>query len=607
MEHIPKYRIEKNSQNDTYTLVIYLNDRLTEFSSDFDSRPSEKKDILSTARQILRERYPNIKVTMVKVVLGGMVVSAIPLASNTSPVHAAEPTLTTTQVAESSQVYYYVSSGDTLWNISKKFNTSLDNIKKANNLTSDALKINQRLIIPKAFHTVKTGDYLTVLAKQYGVTVNAIKEVNNMASDATRLGQTLIIPVLMGGEASVATPTPAPTQTASTYTVVAGDSLWGIAQKFNTSVSALKSTNKLTSESLQIGQRLTIPTGGDVATSPTTEPVPAPAPSGTVTTHTVAAGDTLWGVANRYGTTVSALRQANQLTNDVLRIGQTLEIPKASVATPSTDTPAPAPAPTTEVQRATFTYSVQSGDSLSGIAGRFGVTVDVIRTANGLTSDIIRTGQLLTIPNGTNAPTQTPTAQNTITFTTHSVVSGDNIWNLSVKYGIPQTELLRANNLTTSSTLSIAQKLTIPVHNIAVKEVASESHGEYMDWWTEAQYVFPINKTAKVTDFATGKSFYIQRTIGANHADSETLTVTDSTIAKSIWGGFSWTPRAVVLDIDGRKVAASMSFMPHDVEYIKDNGITGHFDVYFGNSTRHIDGKSDPYHQAQVEKAAGIR
>jgi peptidoglycan endopeptidase LytF len=344
---------------------------------------------------------------------------------------------------------------------------------------------------------------------------------------------------------------------------------------------------------------LTLPTGGEVA------PSPEPAPSQTITSHTVVAGDTLWGVANRYGTTANALKQTNQLTSDFLQIGQKLTIPSGSVETPTGNAEISTPAPTTEEERSTFTYSVRSGDSLSVIADRFGVTVDVIRTSNGLTSDTIRVGQLLTIPNGINAPTQTAT--NTITYTTHTVVSGDNIWNLSVRYGIPQSELLRANNLTTSSMLSIGQKLIIPVHNIAVKEVVSKRHGEYLDWWTEAQYVFPINKTAKVTDFATGKSFYIKRTIGANHADSETLTVNDSTIAKSIWGGFSWTPRAVTLEIDGRKVAGSMSFMPHEREYISGNGITGHFDVYFGNSNRHKDGAPDASHQRQVEIAAGIR
>lgn len=113
-------------------------------------------------------------------------------------------------------------------------------------------------------------------------------------------------------------------------------------------------------------------------------------------------------------------------------------------------------------------------------------------------------------------------------------------------------------------------------------------------------------KKAKVTDLVTGKSFYIQRTIGANHADSETVSASDTNVAKSIWGGFSWNTRAVILEVDGRKLAASMSFMPHEREYIANNGITGHFDVYFANSTRHADGKPDPLHQAQVERAAGL-
>jgi hypothetical protein len=99
----------------------------------------------------------------------------------------------------------------------------------------------------------------------------------------------------------------------------------------------------------------------------------------------------------------------------------------------------------------------------------------------------------------------------------------------------------------------------------------------------------------------------LEKTIGANHADSETFTVNDTNIAKSIWEGFSWTPRAVILEINGRKIAASMNFMPHEREYIAGNGITGHFDVYFGNSTRHVDGKPDSSHQRQVEIAAGIR
>ncbi|MFC0559269.1 LysM peptidoglycan-binding domain-containing protein [Halalkalibacter alkalisediminis] len=191
--------------------------------------------------------------------------------------------------------------------------------------------------------------------------------------------------------------------------------------------------------------------------------------------------------------------------------------------------------------------------------------------------------------------------------TSHTVQTGDTIWDLSVLYGIPQSKLLTVNNLTLSNRLSIGQQLTVPVHSIARKTTVSPQHGEFLDWWTEAQYVFPIGKTAKVTDLATGQSFHIKRTTGANHADCETMTTADTNVARSIWGDFSWTPRAVIIEVDRRKLAASMSFMPHDLQYIRDNGIIGHFDVYFSNSTRHADGRPDASHQLQVERAAGVR
>jgi hypothetical protein len=132
-------------------------------------------------------------------------------------------------------------------------------------------------------------------------------------------------------------------------------------------------------------------------------------------------------------------------------------------------------------------------------------------------------------------------------------------------------------------------------------------YGEYLDWWTEAQYVFLINKVATVTDFKTGRSFQVKRTIGANHSDTEPLTAADAAIIKEVWGGqYSWAERAVIVNVDGRKIAGSMASMPHDIEYIKDNNFPGHFDIHFRNSTRHVDGTVSEAHQRQIQIAAGL-
>ncbi|WBL16762.1 LysM peptidoglycan-binding domain-containing protein [Sutcliffiella sp. NC1] len=706
--NLKHYKLQQLN-TDEYALVLYLDDQLTEFANELGTDVQSQQSIRLTAIKIIKEKYPAMKVTAIKVIVGGLLATSIPLLDNKHSA-SAQTNEPNGQATDSSAVHYIVAPGDTLWTIARKFGTTIDYIKRGNNLTSDILHVNQQLIIPIAFHKVEVGDYLSVLARDYKTTISAIREANGLTNDSVRLGQTLIIPAIVSVSKSQPTQVIPPAQQSKTYTVVSGDSLSVIAKKFGitteslrsannltsdiirvgqtltipgsdnspseqstdlnytvvsgdslsviakrfgTTTEALRTSNNLSSDVLQIGQRLVVPTGNSTISAPTPVPlqpttytvisgdslsviakrfnittdslrsannlrtdvlqigqtltIPSSGttttpttPAPTVSSYTVISGDSLSVIAKRFNTTADALRSENNLRSDVLQIGQVLTIPSGS-----TGTSQPTPTQTVQEERKTFTYRVVAGDSLSVIANRFGVTVPAIRSANNLKSDILQVGQALTIPDGINAPAQT--AANTITYITHTVKSGDNLWDLSIRYGIPQTELLRANNLTTRSTLSIGQKLTIPVHNIAVKPVVSAKHGELLDWWTEAQYVFPIGKEATVTDMKTGKSFKIKRTIGANHADAETLTTRDSNIAKEIWGGFSWTPRAVIVEVDGRKLAASMSFMPHDVQYITKNGITGHFDVYFSNSTRHVDGKADPKHQAQVEIAAGLR
>ncbi|MFD1738122.1 LysM peptidoglycan-binding domain-containing protein [Bacillus salitolerans] len=492
---------------------------------------------------------------------------------------------------------YTVISGDSLSVIAKKLGTTVDQIKQLNGLTGDTIKVGQTLIVPISLtsanqgittsertpgtYTVISGDSLSVIAKKLGTTVDQIKQLNGLTGDTIKVGQTLKVPT---SEVSTNQVVNTNLSTQKTYTVVSGDSLSAIAKQFNKSVDELKRINNLTTDHLFIGQVLKL--------TDTTSVINAG------TTYTVVPGDSLSVIAMRTGTTVESLKAANDLTSDVIRAGQTLKIPANSEGS------------TTNTVNANE-YTVVSGDSLSVIAKKTGTTVDQLKSLNNLTSDTIVVGQTLKVSSNNNEATSSPVneaavKENTLTYTTHIVQSGDNIWDLSVKYGIPQAELLRANNLTMSSTLKIGQALKVPVHQIAIKETVSAKHGELLNWWSEAQYVYSIGKVAKVTDFATGKSFNVKRTVGANHADAETVTIADSDIAKSIWGGYSWTPRAVIVEVDGRKIAASMSFYPHGVDYIAGNGINGHFDIHFKDSTRHKDGAVDPYHQTQVHKAAGV-
>ncbi|MEW9671020.1 LysM peptidoglycan-binding domain-containing protein [Ammoniphilus sp. 3BR4] len=386
------------------------------------------------------------------------------------------------------------------------------------------------------------------------------------------VGKGLVAALLLGGTQAAY---------AQSYTVQRGDTLFLISQKYGITVDQLKTANQLTSDEIWVGTTLTIPPKQF--------------------TYTVQAGDTLYLLSQRFQTTIDALIQLNSLNSTGLLVGQKLQIPES--AAPS------------RINNGTA-YIVKSGDMLWKIAQVHNTTVEAIKQANNLSNDYIEVGQALKIPSPTAPAPAQPAPQPApevkegpwIEYQTYTVQKGETGWTISLKFGIPFSEFLQLNNMTEKSILSIGQQVKVAIHHVPVKPAVSPQAGELLDWSTEAQYVFPIGATARVTDIATGKNWNIKRTIGAFHADCEPLTSSDAETMKAVWGGnYSWSVRPVILEVNGRRLAASMSSMPHDIQYITDNNFNGHFDVHFLNSLKHVDGQMDPKHQAAVKVAAGVQ
>lgn len=180
------------------------------------------------------------------------------------------------------------------------------------------------------------------------------------------------------------------------YTVRRGDTLSELAELAGLRAARIRELNPNTDfDNLQIGGRLRLPyrTAQELAAraerrpAEAAEKAEAPRGSGSATTHTVASGETLSGLAERYAVTVAAIRERNELSGTTIRVGQELRIPAASGSTRSASR---ADEPTEHV--------VRDGDSLWGIARRYGSTVAAIESANDLGDRPIRPGQKLKVP-----------------------------------------------------------------------------------------------------------------------------------------------------------------------------------------------------------------
>lgn len=294
---------------------------------------------------------------------------------------------------------YAVQSGDTLWGIANTHDMTVNNLKQFNGLTSDTIYVGQVLKLKQQsttqqessqpsqskssdFYTVKAGDSLWKIAIGNDLTVNHLKQMNNLTTNTIYVGQQLRIKEGQTNSqlSESNSQNKQSDQNAGTYTVKAGDTLWSIANGHDTTVSALKQNNHLTSDTIYVGQVLSL-SQSTLKNAYSQSNTSAQSSSLNSETYTVKAGDTLWSIANANDMTVTQLKQKNDLKNNTIYIGQTLDVSSAKPASTSATT--------------LTTYTVKSGDSLWRIASANGTTVNRLKALNNLSSDLIYAGQQL--------------------------------------------------------------------------------------------------------------------------------------------------------------------------------------------------------------------
>ena len=373
---------------------------------------------------------------------------------------------------------YTVKSGDTLYRIALNHGMTVQELKRLNGLTSDMIRVGQQLKVSgsqsnisnssnkpstgsnnqskpntsnggsgnsSSKYTVKSGDTLYRIALNHGMTVQELKRLNGLTSDMIRVGQQLTV---SGSQSNISNSSNKPStgsnnqskpntsnggsgNSSSKYTVKSGDTLYGLGLKYGLSVQEIKSLNNLTSDTIYVGQSLKITkqtqtvTSSNSSTNTTQQSV-------TQATHTVKSGDTLYGIGLRYNVSINDIKKWNNLTSDLIYIGQTLKIGQGTKKNASTSI-------TTSTNNNVSSYQVKSGDTLYRIALNNKTTVQALKQANNLTSDFIYVGQVLTLP----GITRVVTSKNI----RHTVVPGESLWLLSQKYNVSVSQIKDWNNL----------------------------------------------------------------------------------------------------------------------------------------------------------------
>lgn len=384
-------------------------------------------------------------------------------------------------------------------------------------------------------YVVKAGDTLYRIAASYGTTVANLKSWNNLTSDMIHVGQSLIVSTdsssgstsnnpgstNSNNNSSSETP-PANDNSSSTgstvngtrYTVKAGDNLYRIAMNSGTTVANIKSWNNLTSDTIYVGQSLIISTGSSTPESSPSESnssgaassgssntsdsssVETNTPPANGTRYTVKAGDNLYRLALNNGTTIANIKSWNNLTSDIIYVGQSLIVSTsgstgsdnqsnsnssaASSSNPTSSTPV------TNGKK----YTVKAGDNLYRIALNNNTTVANLKSWNNLTSDTIYIGQSLVVSadgstnnsassattnvsasTSSNA-TSNKTSSSNVSGTNYTVKSGDNLYRIALNNGTTVANLKNWNNLT-SDNIFVGQSLIISANGAAPKTASA--------------------------------------------------------------------------------------------------------------------------------------
>ncbi|NLZ97908.1 MAG: LysM peptidoglycan-binding domain-containing protein [Micrococcus sp.] len=415
-------------------------------------------------------------------------------------------TQTNFQAAKTAPSTYKVKAGDTLGHVAYANGVSLSKLLKWNGLKAsstiypgDVLKLGASASATTTAstssnsssnsYTVKTGDTLSGIAAKQGVGLSTLLSANGLSTSSVIYpGQSL----KLSGSSASSTVSTASSTSGGSYKVKSGDTLSGIAASQKVGLSTLLKANGLSASSvIYPGQQLKL--SGSTSSSASTD-----SSTNSSSSYTVNDGDTLSGIAARNNVSLSTVLKANNLSlSSLIFPGQTIKLSGSSNSSSSSVSTA-----SSSGSSSGGTYKVKSGDTLSGIAAKEGVSVSTLRSANSLSGDNIYAGQSLKLSgsSASSGESSGSTSASTSSASSYKVKSGDTLSGVASRNGLSLQQLLNANGMESTDIIRAGQTLKLGGSGSSSTSTASSGNDEQLVGDTFLDRTYPEDVVANAND-----------------------------------------------------------------------------------------------------------
>ncbi|WP_313813548.1 LysM peptidoglycan-binding domain-containing protein [Glutamicibacter sp.] len=310
---------------------------------------------------------------------------------------------------------------------------------------------------------IPAGATLSALAVKYDTTVGKLKDLNNLKNDFIVAGKSLKVPGQGSSKSSSSSKSSKSSKGSGTgnYTVKSGDTLSGIANKHDMSLSSLLEMNDISaSKTIYPGNKLKVK-GGSSSNSGSKN-TSHRSSSSSSSNYTVKAGDTLSGIAAKHNMSLQALLSKNNISSSkIIRPGDKIKVNGGSNDSSKSSSKSSAP----KASSSSASYTVKSGDTLSGIAAKHGMKLSELLSINGISASkkIFPGDKVKVSGSGSSTKSSSSAPKSSAPKTsTYTVKSGDTLGGISTSHNMKLAALLDLNpSISTETPLKIGTKLKV--------------------------------------------------------------------------------------------------------------------------------------------------